>query len=218
MNRSYLKKRDEKLYHKPPFAINISMTRKAVNDSGRAQAVSFDHLLVLIGKDRDKAAFIDLFKHFAPRVKAYLIKNGMNDSQADELAQETLLTVWHKAERYNPEKANASTWIFTIARNKRIDALRKIYRDDPDIDFDNNDPDLPDQSFEETEKSEHIAAAVKTLPDEQKILIEKAFFEDKTHSTIANEMGLPLGTVKSRIRMALSTLRKKLNMFKGEKQ
>lgn len=209
-----LKKNNEKLYPEGLLALNTHMSEKLKKQPASEQTPSFDVLLKMVGTHKDKAAFIQLFEYFAPRVKAFLIKNGINDSMADELAQETLLTVWHKAEHFNPDKANASTWIYTIARNKRIDAIRKLYRPDPEIDFDNNEPESPDEAYNEIETTEHIGDAVKTLPEEQKILIEKAFFEDKSHSTIAQEMSIPLGTVKSRIRLALGTLRNRLNMFK----
>ncbi len=172
--------------------------------------VTFDDLLVAVGKTRNRDAFVQIFEYFAPRVKSFLMKAGLGPDIADELAQDTLLTLWQKADSYNPEQAAASTWIFTIARNKRIDYLRKQGRSKADP----HDPLLqgvtdvgPDQSVGLAEERAILASALRHLPDDQAALIKKSFYEDKTHTDIAAEMNLPLGTVKSRIRLALEKLR-----------
>lgn len=175
---------------------------------------SFEGLLQAVGQKQDRGAFIQLFNHFAPRIKSFLMKGGATPEQAEELAQETMITLWTKAAGYDPKQANASTWIFTIARNKRIDALRKTGR----IQYDVNDPAyIPDtvtQSVDKgvlnTERRAKVSDAMKALPPEQADLIHKAFFEDKTHQEIAKETKIPLGTVKSRIRLALDRLRPQL--------
>ncbi len=171
---------------------------------------SFEDLIVAIGARQDRSAFAALFAHFAPRVKAYLVRTGTDSSGADELTQEVMLLVWRKAARYDPAQANAATWIFTIARNKRIDRFR---RDRP-LDFDPDDPTLapepqhlPDQQLESAEQARKLGVAISTLPDEQSALLKLAFFDGKSHSAIAAEVGLPLGTVKSRLRLALARLR-----------
>ncbi len=167
-------------------------------------------LLVKVGRDRDKESFTQLFEYFAPRVKSFLMRGGTPEETADELAQETMLNVWHKAERYDPAQAAASTWIFTIARNKKIDALRKAGRGD----FDRTDMVLidedsvgPSENVMHLEESEAIAEALHNLPEEQSALLHKSFFEGKSHAEIADETDIPLGTVKSRIRLALERLR-----------
>ncbi|MBL4804089.1 MAG: sigma-70 family RNA polymerase sigma factor [Alphaproteobacteria bacterium] len=167
-------------------------------------------MICAIAENEDKEAFIALFEHFAPRIKSFLMKGGANPELADELAQETMLTIWNKAERYNPKQAAASTWIFTIARNKRIDSIRKTKRYDPDP----SDPILladdgpsPRQHALHKEEMDVLAKALETLPEEQAELVKKSFFEDKSHAVIAEETGIPLGTVKSRIRLALERLR-----------
>ena len=182
-------------------------------------APRFEDLLVAIGQRRDRTAFITLFHHFAPRLKSFLMKQGASPEQAEELAQETLLTVWNRAESYDPAQAGAGTWIFTIARNKRIDALRRKSR----IDYDAGDPAFvpdtrspaPDQAVINTSRSRLVAGALKTLPPEQASLIRKSFYDGKTHAEIAREDKIPLGTVKSRLRLAMEKLHHQLGK-KGE--
>lgn len=173
--------------------------------------VSYEDLLYDVGQNKDKDSFIALFNYFAPRIKSFLLKGGASETKADELAQETMLNVWNKAKGYDPTKAAASTWIFTIARNKRIDALRKKKYYSVDLD---NLPELEDetdtspiQNAIDSEETHAIAHAIQSLPAEQADLIKRSYFEEKTHQEIAEETGLPLGTVKSRIRIALKRLR-----------
>ena len=183
----------------------------AALENADAEDVPFEDLLYDVGQNKNKDSFIKLFHYFGPRIKSFLIKGGANESLADELAQETMLNIWNKAESYNPYKAAASTWIFTIARNKRIDALRKKKFYSVDVD---QLPDMEDDTYRspvkklaDTQESETIAQALENLPPEQADLIKRCYFEDKTHQEIADETGLPLGTVKSRIRIALKRLR-----------
>jgi len=171
---------------------------------------SFEELIVAVGTRQDRSAFAALFTHFAPRVKAYLVRTGSDSSGADELTQEVMLLVWRKAERYDPAQANAATWIFTIARNKRIDKFRR----ERHLDFDPEDPSLapepeqsPDRRLESAQEARKLSEAITTLPEEQASLLKLAFYEGKSHSIIAAEVGLPLGTVKSRLRLALARLR-----------
>ncbi len=171
---------------------------------------SFDELIVAIGMRQDRSAFAAVFAHFAPRVKAYLMRTGSDPMSADELTQEVMLLVWRKAVHYNPAQANAATWIFTIARNKRIDR----YRRERHVDFNADDPAfapepevLPDHRLQATQQAHAINNAISRLPHEQAALLRLAFYESKSHSVIAAEVGLPLGTVKSRLRLALARLR-----------
>ncbi len=171
---------------------------------------SFDELIVAIGTRQDRSAFAALFAHFAPRVKAYLMRTGSDSAAADELTQEVMLLIWRKAAHYNPAQANAATWIFTIARNKRIDKFRR----ERHLDFDMDDPAfapepeaLPDHRLQTAQQAHAITNAIGRLPDEQAALLRLAFYESKSHSVIASEVGLPLGTVKSRLRLALARLR-----------
>lgn len=172
-----------------------------------------DDLLVAIARDRDRAAFGLLFGRMAPRLKAYLMRSGVGAAQADELVQEVMLMVWRRADTFDPARAVASTWIFTIARNKRIDAIRHDRRPE----FDPEDPALvpaqapaADRSIETAEDSARLRDAIGKLPAEQAELLRLAYFEDQPHTMIAQQWGLPLGTVKSRLRLALERLRRDL--------
>ena len=165
-------------------------------------------LLKALGVNRDREIFARLFAFYAPRIKAYLMRQRVDPVAAEELAQEAMLTVWQKAALFDPTKASASTWIFTIVRNLKIDALRK-HRPA----FDPNDPHFvqdpvppPDRDHEDAETEARVRAAMDGLPGEQATVIRLAFFEDKPHSEIATELALPLGTVKSRLRLALRRL------------
>jgi RNA polymerase sigma-70 factor (ECF subfamily) len=156
-------------------------------------------LIEAIAQRRDRTAFAALFAHFAPRIKAWMLRAGSNPTAAEELTQETMLAVWQKARLFDPARAGASTWVFTIARNLRIDALRR----------ERHPSDLvqADLVLALSQQEVRIRAALGVLPPEQADVIRKAFFEDKVHSEIEQELGIPLGTVKSRLRLALARLR-----------
>jgi RNA polymerase sigma-70 factor (ECF subfamily) len=165
--------------------------------------------IVRIAERGDRDAFARLFAHFAPRVKSYLMRLGAGAEAAEELAQETLLTVWRRAGSFDPSRAAASTWIFTIARNLRIDLSRRDGRAAPaeDPSTFNPGPAAPDEALSACQDEQRIAAAMAMLPREQAQVITLAFFADKPHSEIALDLGLPLGTVKSRLRLAMARLR-----------
>ena len=202
--------RHERLVPALAFAFNGGMQD---SPPPAAAAMSPDDLLLAVGRARDRAAFAALFAHFAPRLKAYLRRLGAYANAAEELVQEVMLLVWRRAETFDPAQASASTWVFTIARNRRIDALRREQR--PEIDPDDPalvpDPVEPaDRVLEVAQANGRLREALKDLPPEQAELLRLAYFEDKPHSVIATERGLPLGTVKSRLRLALDRLRKAL--------
>lgn len=173
-------------------------------------AQRLNDLVEAVGRNGDKAAFKELFDHFAPRVKGYLMRLGASAAVAEDLAQDVMLTLWRKAFQFDPGKASASTWIFTIARNLRIDAIRKERRPE----FDADDPTLApsserssDENLDWAKAEERLREALVMLPREQAQVVELSFLADKPHSAIAAELGLPLGTVKSRIRLAMAQLR-----------
>ena len=170
--------------------------------------VALDQLVVRVATCRDRTAFAALFGHFAPRVKAWLMRQGASPSQAEDLAQEALLTVWRKAALFDPAKASAGTWVFTIARNLRIDAIRRERRPelDPDDFMPEAEPD-PDDAITLADGEGRLRVAMRDLPPDQVAVIEMSFFADKPHSQIAIELGIPLGTVKSRLRLAMARLR-----------
>lgn len=213
--------------HRPPAVLmkgapSSRRERRAVTVSKTSASVTPDTVvmteyLVAIAKHRDKDAFSKLFAHYAPRIKSYLMRQGANQASAEELSQEAMVSVWRKADRFDPAKASAGTWIFTVARNLRIDALRKERRPS----FDPEDPAFvpaaetaPDSAVEMGETQVKIKAAIAELPDEQAEVIRLSFYQDKPHGEIADELNLPLGTVKSRLRLAMRRLRTAL----GEEQ
>lgn len=189
---------------------NVKPSPAAV--TGGEDGLNFEELLYDVGQNKNKESFIKLFGYFAPRIKSFLLKGGASEALADELAQETMLNIWNKAQSYDPAKSAASTWIFAVARNKRIDALRKFKTHDIDIDLfpalEDENVATPSQSLIEQQEISRVHDALKTLPEDQAELIRKSFYEDKSHSEIAQETGIPLGTVKSRIRLALERLRR----------
>jgi RNA polymerase sigma-70 factor (ECF subfamily) len=160
---------------------------------------------------RDQAAFGAVFRHFAPRVKAFLMKSGADAALAEECTQEVMATVWHKAHLYDPARASVATWVFTIARNRKIDALRKQRRPEPeDLAWGPEAEPDQDDAMALQQEGEKLSQALASLPEKQRALIERAFYADRSHSEIAAETGLPLGTIKSRIRLALERLRQSM--------
>jgi len=166
--------------------------------------------LAAIGRNRDRAALIELFRHYAPRIKAFGLRARMDAGAAEELAQETLITLWRKAHLFDPARATASAWVFAIARNKRIDALRRTVpppSEDLRLALDVGQAPAADEGYDLGRAGERLRRHLAALPPEQAAVLAEAYFEDKTHQAIASQHGLPLGTVKSRIRLALARLR-----------
>lgn len=170
-------------------------------------------LLSALKAVQDEAVFAELFRHYAPRLKSYMRKLGAAEDMAEELAQEAMASVWRKAHLFDAEKAGAGTWIFSIARNLRIDAFRRQRR--PEVDFDDpvlvpDEPMPPDAMIDQDRQAVAVRAALAALPKEQARIVHLSFFEDKPHAEIASELGIPLGTVKSRMRLAFQRFRKAL--------
>jgi RNA polymerase sigma-70 factor (ECF subfamily) len=189
--------------------MNVTTNSRAVSGDGGEPSLS--DLVLAVGQRRDRVAFARLFAHFAPRLKAYLMRGGCDGASAEEVVQEVMVVIWRRAETFDPAQAGANTWVFTIARNKRIDMVRRERR--PEIDL--ADPALvpeaepaADRTVEMTQDSEQLRAAMAELPAEQQEILRLAYFEDLPHSAIAERCDLALGTVKSRIRLALARLRK----------
>lgn len=175
----------------------------------------FAELVAAVARDRDRAAFERLFDHFAPRLNAYLIRLGSDQATAEELVQEVMTTLWRKAALFDPAKSSVGTWLYRIARNRRIDYLRRDRFETLEAEEANEVPaDTPslDSALDLQMREERLRAALLHLPEEQLTLIRLAFFEELSHSQIAERAGLPLGTVKSRIRLAFSRLRRALEM------
>ena len=166
--------------------------------------------LAKVGSCRDVEAFEILFKHFGPKVRAFMLKRGSNRQSAEELMQETMMMIWNKASLFDPSKGSVSSWIFTIARNVRIDAFRKANRPE----FDPNDPAFvpedvapADEIYGAEQDAERLRKAIVKLPPDQAELLKLSFYEEISHGMIAQRLNIPLGTVKSRIRLAFSRLR-----------
>ena len=188
----------------------MPVAKKPVPAKDDAGLIEF---MAAVAEHRDRQAFARLFDHFAPRVKAYMRHLGAEAAVAEDLVQDVMLTVWRRAEQFDASKAGVATWIFTIARNKRIDGIRRERRPE----FDPNDPALvadPEPGIDATVDSQqqgaHLRGAIAELPEQQARLLHLAYFEDKSHSVIAEELALPLGTVKSRIRLAMKKLKSQL--------
>ena len=174
-------------------------------------------LLQRLAATGDVEAFRELFQAYAPRVKSYMMRQGSDPNMAEELAQETLLTVWRKARLYSGEKGSASTWIFTIARNLRIDRLRKEVAWQPMPEGADEEPSsdpLPDEELSARERSLRVQKALAELPADQSEVVTLSYIEGLSHSEIAERLGLPLGTVKSRMRLAYQKVRETLEDLK----
>ncbi len=173
-------------------------------------------LHAIVGKDR--RAFSTLFEHYAPRIKAMMIRGGLAAGQAEELAQETMLTVWRKADLYDPAAGSAAAWIFTIARNRRIDLARSAKRapteGNPSEVEQVDDQPLPDAMLAAAETERRVRTALTQLSEAQQTVLKLSFFDNLSHSEIAETLSLPLGTVKSRIRLAFQRLRDLLGDLK----
>ena len=170
-------------------------------------------LLQRVAATKDREAFAALFDMFAPRVKSFMMRKGATAEIAEDLVQETMITVWSKAALFMPERGGVSTWIFTIARNLRIDRLRRektsLYTDIDDYDAESNDP-AQDDAMSRLQEDGFVARALAQIPEEQRTLLLLSYVEDLPQSEIATRLQIPLGTVKSRMRLAYRRMKKLL--------
>lgn len=209
---------DQALIHHAPGSVKsgmlahvlfrLSPSRRPVLALMRGTGGEYEALIARVAQDRDRAAFAALFDHFAPRIKAYLIRLGAAPNLAEDVTQEAMLSLWRKAHLFDPAKASAATWVFTIARNLRIDQIRKERR--PQIDADDPLCEAPrgaEDGLAWTQPEARLRAALAMLPPDQARVIELSFFSDCPHSEIADKLGIPMGTVKSRLRLAMARLR-----------
>jgi len=167
-------------------------------------------LVRAIATDRDRESFKTLFRYYAPRVQGMLMRSGASREMAEEIAQETLVTIWRKADSYDPGRATVSAWVFTIARNLRIDRFRRDSRARLHEVYELVQPaesPSPEAPLETVEQERLVRSALDRLPEEQVRVIELSFFEGRAHGDIAERLGIPLGTVKSRLRLAMARLR-----------
>lgn len=197
----------------PVNAQTGSTTGQFYQKMTKSSQLDYAQLAKRVAETRDRAAFAELFDHFAPRINFYLQRLGLPAGQAEELTQEVMIVLWHKAHLFDASKSSLSTWLFRVARNRRIDAVRRdrshlIDPFDPMFQPDETEP--ADSQMDATQRDERIRIAMADLPEEQLQLVRYAFFEGLTHSEIAARTDLPLGTVKSRIRLAFARLRRAL--------
>jgi RNA polymerase sigma factor (sigma-70 family) len=195
-----------------PTAANRRMpTNEELNEWMRAVAAS-----------ADRPAFAALFRHFAPRLKGFLLRAGVDEALAEEMAQEAMVVLWRRAASFDPQRAQLSTWLFTIARNLRIDHLRRragageAPAEDWDAEQQPVDAHLaPDELLLAAQRESGLRQALAELPPEQAQVLRMSFFDEHPHSRIAQDLGIPLGTVKSRIRLAVAQLRRLLERYQA---
>lgn len=182
--------------------------------------VEFDpvRLISRIAATQDRGAFAELFQHYAPRVKAMMMRRGATADRAEDLAQETLMRLWRKAAQYDPARASASAWVYTIARNVSVDLVRRDGRAAAWLEeqgpAEEEDYDEPEQLLLVAEREDLIRSSLAMLPDDQLKVVRLSFFDGLAHAEIADLLGIPLGTVKSRIRLAMQRLRDRLGELK----
>jgi RNA polymerase sigma-70 factor (ECF subfamily) len=184
------------------FAVSVPMNTESMED-----------YLVLIATKRDRGAFKKLFAAFAPKIKSFAMRNGVGPELAEEVVQETFIRVWRKAEQFDPGKASASTWLYTIARNQRIDLLRKRHRPEPDFEdpaFVPEPEPQPSDVISRSEEALRLRQCMESLSPEQQEVLKLSFMEELPHVEVAERLGIPLGTVKSRIRLAMKHIRSEI--------
>jgi RNA polymerase sigma factor (sigma-70 family) len=178
-----------------------------------ARKSELDELLVAIGARRDDKAFATLFDHLQPRVQAQLVRLGLAPAVAEDLTQDVMETIWRKAHLYDPRQSAAVTWVFQLARNRRIDLGRRSREASFALEDFADIPDsaaASDECLDASQLEQRVRLALRALPHEQFALVQLAFFDGLSHSAIAHRMKVPLGTVKSRLRLACTRLHRVL--------
>lgn len=174
-----------------------------------------EQLILNIAQNNCRESYKLLFSHFAPKIKSFMIGQGVKANEAEDIAQDTMLKIWRKAQLFDPKKAKASTWIFTIARNLQIDAIRKQKRHDRfnnEIQIESYEADTSEKMISEQSASQ-VKEVIKNLPADQLQVLKLSFYEDLSHSQIAQSLSIPVGTVKSRLRLALGRLKSIKSIF-----
>ena len=192
---------------------NIMVAKEGLPSEPRPKPSEFAACIWRIANQRDQSAFELLFRYFAPRIKSYCLKLGADASAAEEITQEAMVSIWRNAGQFDPSKAAPSTWIFTIARNLAIDRFRKSRR--PQFDYSDpafvpDDPLPPDRLIEQTELQENVRHIMDALSSNERNVLMLSYFENLSHFEISRRLSLPVGTVKSRIRLAFGKIRSRL--------
>ena len=195
----------------PPLVDNGALGSRVVGQQPMDDLSELSRDLIAVRDSRDRAAFGRLFDHFAPRLKAMMLRGGLRDGTSEDVVQDVMLAVWHKAGQFDPHRADAAGWIYGIARNRRIDMARRRPLAQPDEmpEIESLDPDAT-QIIALQQEARHLADALARLAPEQAEALRAAYFDDIPHSRISEMTGLPLGTIKSRIRLGLERLRHEL--------
>ncbi|MFT4519945.1 MAG: RNA polymerase sigma factor (sigma-70 family) [Halioglobus sp.] len=188
-----------------------SQTPQSDPNSGGRRVDEWSECLTLVGKHQDRAAFTRLFRHFAPLMKAFALSGStMSANHADELVQEIMVKVWQKANAFNPNKAAASTWVYTIARNSRTDMYRRLKKFDTSLTAEDiGGEEQTEEAFlvlHQKRNRDRVRELMRELPADQAQILAKVYMEGKSHSEVAGELDIPLGTVKSRVRLAIQKL------------
>lgn len=208
-----------------PYSQTSDSVRRVVRGRGRSDSLSdslsedWSLLLQRVGTDQDRDAYAKLFSHFAPRMKSLMMRYGAGSELAEEITQEAFVIVWRKAAQFDPEKSAAATWLFTIVRNKRIDILRRQQRPEPDANdpaFMPDPPELSENLLAGKERANAVRKAIERLPNKQRDVLLRSYFSEETHREISDNLKLPLGTVKSRLRLALEKLKSEIENDLGE--
>lgn len=192
---------------KPPQELGLQIKKNRTDD--------WSKLLLAIGEHQDRQAFVEFFEHFAPMIKGYFIGKSslsLSPNMVDELIQEVMLKIWRKAAQFNPEKSAASTWLFTMARNTHIDMLRRQSKhqsetlETEDV-WATEEHESPVAQLQQQRDKNLIHQSIQALPNDQATIVKKIYLEGKTHTLVAEELQIPLGTVKSRLRLALAKMK-----------
>ena len=182
-------------------SIDTNMRTNTLKKTSESTELELRAYLKDVGESQDRLAFSNLFKFFAPRLKSFFIKLGCSDTQSEEIIQEVMISIWTKAKTYNGEKSSVSTWVYTIAKNKRIDKIRKEKKHfaiESDESLEIPIPSIQEDQVIASELSKKINSSISYLPKEQAELLKLSYFYEKTHTDIASELNIPLGTVKSK--------------------
>ena len=193
------------------FAAAMSVVDRQDGRKPPQTDVNFSNLVRQVAQSRDRLAFEELFDHFAPRLKSFMMRKNANSELAEDLVQEAMIAVWTKAGLYEPSRGSVTTWVYTIARNLRIDRIRRDttmpLTDLGDFDEPSDDP-LSDDVLLRKQEDGLVARALTSIPDEQRQILLLSFVDDLPQSEIATKLKVPLGTVKSRMRLAYGHLRR----------
>ena len=171
-----------------------------------------EELLRRVADARDPDAFTEFYEHYAPRIRAHLLRRTADPAVAEEVCQEVMMSAWRRAATFRPDRASASTWLYAIARNRWIDRMRKEARREPRPEDPAWVPDPEDAGarLDRERRAVLLQRALAKLPEEQSATLRRAYYRHQSASEIAEATGVPLGTVKSRIRMAFTRLRREL--------